>query len=66
MASTPASAAASMILIARSTGGGFYFAKVSHDNDYCRPLFNEDGVVNLKELRHPVIEKLIEMRCCLF
>ena len=35
------------------------FAKVSNENGYTRPLFNEDGVVNLIELRHPVIEKLI-------
>ena len=35
------------------------FALVASENNYCRPIFNEDGVVNLTELRHPVIEKLI-------
>lgn len=35
------------------------FAQVSNENGYCRPVFNEDGVVSLTELRHPVIEKLI-------
>ena len=35
------------------------FSKVSYENGYCRPVFNDDGVVNLVELRHPVIEKLI-------
>jgi len=35
------------------------FALVSNENGYSRPLFNEDGVVSLTELRHPVIEKLI-------
>ena len=35
------------------------FAKVSNENGYSRPVFNEDGVVSLVELRHPVIEKLI-------
>ncbi len=35
------------------------FALVASENNYCRPIFNEDGVVSLNELRHPVIEKLI-------
>ena len=35
------------------------FALVASENNYCRPIFNEDGVVSLTELRHPVIEKLI-------
>ena len=35
------------------------FALVASENNYCRPIFNEDGVVSLSELRHPVIEKLI-------
>ena len=35
------------------------FAKISNENGYSRPVFNDDGVVSLIELRHPVIEKLI-------
>lgn len=32
-------------------------AKVAVDNNYCRPEFNKDGVVDIKEGRHPVVER---------
>ena len=34
-------------------------SKVATDNNYCRPEINENGVINIKDGRHPVIEKLI-------
>ncbi|PKK39260.1 DNA mismatch repair protein MutS [Clostridiaceae bacterium JG1575] len=34
-------------------------AKVARDRDYCRPLLQEDGVVDIKEGRHPVVEAMI-------
>jgi len=34
-------------------------SKVATDNNYCRPNINEDGVIDIKDGRHPVIEKLI-------
>ena len=35
------------------------FAKVSNENGYTRPLYNDEGIITLKDLRHPVIEKII-------
>ena len=32
------------------------FAKVAADNDYCRPLVNNDGVIRITNGRHPVVE----------
>ncbi|MBR1857537.1 MAG: DNA mismatch repair protein MutS [Oribacterium sp.] len=34
-------------------------SKVATDNNYCRPEINENGIINIKDGRHPVIEKLI-------
>lgn len=34
-------------------------SKVATDNNYCRPKINEEGVIDIKDGRHPVIEKLI-------
>ncbi len=34
-------------------------SKVATDNNYCRPNINEEGVIDIKDGRHPVIEKLI-------
>jgi DNA mismatch repair protein MutS len=35
------------------------FAEVAQNNDYCRPDINTDGVLEIQEGRHPVVEKLI-------
>lgn len=34
-------------------------SKVATDNNYCRPEINEEGIIDIKDGRHPVIEKLI-------
>ncbi|MFA9397162.1 MAG: DNA mismatch repair protein MutS [Clostridiaceae bacterium] len=34
-------------------------AKVALDNNYCKPKINEKGEINIKEGRHPVVEKMI-------
>ncbi|MEE0946442.1 MAG: DNA mismatch repair protein MutS [Acutalibacteraceae bacterium] len=34
------------------------FAKVSVENNYCRPRMNDDGTILIKSGRHPVVEKL--------
>ena len=35
------------------------FALVSEQNRYIRPKLNEKGIINIKEGRHPVVEKMI-------
>ena len=35
------------------------FADVAHNSGYCRPTLNADGVIDIREGRHPVVEKLI-------
>ncbi|MCX7695828.1 MAG: DNA mismatch repair protein MutS [Caloramator sp.] len=35
------------------------FAKVSIENNYTKPSINNDGIISLKEARHPVIENMI-------
>jgi DNA mismatch repair protein MutS len=35
------------------------FAQVAQDNDYCRPTINTEGVLTIRDGRHPVVEKLI-------
>ncbi|PID40871.1 MAG: DNA mismatch repair protein MutS [Proteobacteria bacterium] len=35
------------------------FAHVAHHNGYCRPAINTDGIVEIRDGRHPVVEKLI-------
>ena len=34
------------------------FAQVAEDMNYCMPIVKNDGVINIKEGRHPVIEKM--------
>jgi len=34
-------------------------ANVASDNNYCRPLVNNDGAINIKGGRHPVVEQVI-------
>ncbi|HHU49024.1 MAG TPA: DNA mismatch repair protein MutS [Clostridiales bacterium] len=33
------------------------FARVSYENNYTRPIIREDGVLDIKDGRHPVVEK---------
>ena len=35
------------------------FAQVAEDMNYCMPVIKNDGAINIKEGRHPVIEKMI-------
>ena len=35
------------------------FAQVSEDMNYCKPIVNDDGIIAIKEGRHPVIEKMV-------
>jgi DNA mismatch repair protein MutS len=35
------------------------FAEVAQNNSYCRPGINTDGILDIHEGRHPVVEKLI-------
>ena len=35
------------------------FAEVAQNNDYCRPEINAEGFLDIREGRHPVVEKLI-------
>lgn len=35
------------------------FAVVAEQNNYCRPKINEDGIIDIKNGRHPVVEKMI-------
>ena len=35
------------------------FAVVAEDMNYCKPTINKDGVIDIKEGRHPVIEKML-------
>jgi DNA mismatch repair protein MutS len=34
-------------------------AEVAQNNDYCRPQINTEGTLDIREGRHPVVEKLI-------
>lgn len=36
------------------------FAQTAVDNNYCRPLVNNSGVINIKGGRHPVVEQVIK------
>ncbi|MBE6810076.1 MAG: DNA mismatch repair protein MutS [Ruminococcaceae bacterium] len=35
-------------------------AQVAIENNYCRPLINNNGVISIKGGRHPVVEKLLK------
>ena len=35
------------------------FAQVAEDLNYCKPEITKDGIINIKEGRHPVIEKML-------
>ena len=34
-------------------------AVVADQNNYCRPKINENGVIDIKDGRHPVVEKMM-------
>ena len=34
-------------------------AQVAIENNYCRPLINDSGMIRIKDGRHPVVEKLL-------
>ncbi|MBQ7044946.1 MAG: DNA mismatch repair protein MutS [Clostridia bacterium] len=34
------------------------FATVANQNGYCRPQLNNEGIINIKEGRHPVVEQV--------
>ncbi len=36
------------------------FALVALENNYVKPLINQDGIISIKEGRHPVVEKVLE------
>ncbi|MCD4819844.1 MAG: DNA mismatch repair protein MutS [Candidatus Cloacimonetes bacterium] len=36
------------------------FAFIAYKNSYCKPEFNEEGIFDIKNSRHPVIENLLE------
>ena len=35
-------------------------AKVAEDNNYIRPIINDNNIIDIKNARHPVIEKVLE------
>ena len=35
------------------------FAKVAEDMNYCKPIINKNGIIDIKDGRHPVIEKML-------
>ena len=35
------------------------FAEVAEDMNYCKPVINKEGIIDIKEGRHPVIEKML-------
>ena len=37
----------------------FSLAEVADRNDYCRPRINSQGVIDIRDGRHPVVEKMI-------
>ncbi|MCF7918957.1 MAG: DNA mismatch repair protein MutS [Candidatus Cloacimonetes bacterium] len=36
------------------------FSWLAYYNNYCKPVFNEEGRLDIRECRHPVIEKLLQ------
>ena len=35
------------------------FAKVAEDMNYCKPIINKEGIIDIKDGRHPVIGKML-------
>lgn len=40
----------------------FSLAKLAFKNNYCRPKLNDNGILNIKNGRHPVIENFLESK----
>ena len=38
------------------------FAEISENRQYVKPIFNNDGKVSIKEGRHPVVEKVMDVQ----
>ena len=36
------------------------FSKVANENNYCKPIINDEGILDIKNGRHPVIEGNVE------
>ncbi len=36
-------------------------SEISRANDYVKPVINKDGIIDIKDGRHPVVEKLMDM-----
>ena len=36
------------------------FAVIAEENNYIKPVFNDDNIIDIKEGRHPVVEKVLE------
>ena len=36
------------------------FATVSEENNFIKPVFNKDNIIDIKDCRHPVVEKVIK------
>ena len=36
------------------------FAQVARDNNYIKPIFNDTGVIEITEGRHPIVEKMLQ------
>ena len=37
------------------------FAKVAEDNNYIRPVLTKENIINIKDNRHPVVEKVLNV-----
>jgi DNA mismatch repair protein MutS len=37
------------------------FAEVAHNNNYCKPILNDEGVLEITDGRHPVVESFCEI-----
>lgn len=38
------------------------FAQVAEDNNYIKPEINIEGIIEIREGRHPVVEQMLERR----
>jgi len=38
------------------------FAQVAEDNKYIKPEINTNGIIEIKDGRHPVVEQMLERR----
>lgn len=38
----------------------YSLAQAAYDYDYCKPSINENGIINIKDGRHPVVERAVK------